>query len=102
MIVTIYLLKHKKTKREHLIYIINNALLIDPTFTGLLFLNENDIKLYFKLYDFLDYKVKTVDELSKNMFMKLSFYNCISTGKQLLRMRGIFFTPHSFFNKIKE
>ena len=100
MIVTIYLLKHKKTKREHLIYVIDNALLIDPTFEGLSFWNAEDIKYYYKLFDFIDFKVKEVEK-KKKPYMKLSFYNCISTGKHLLGMSGLYFTPHSFFNKIR-
>lgn len=100
MIITIHLLKHKKTKREHLIYIIDNALLIDPTFEGLDFLNSDKINLFFKLYYFLGYKVVDVENKKTRPYMKLSFYNCISFGKHLLGMRGIYFTPHSFFNKI--
>ena len=102
MVITIYLLKEKKTKREHLIYIINNILLIDPTFRGLVF---NDIKLleaYIKVYEVIDYKIVDIDEMKRKPYMKLSFYNCISFGKQLLGMSGIYFKPHSFFNKIKE
>ena len=73
MVITIYLLKERKTKREHLIYIINNILLIDPTFQGLVF---NDIKLleaYIKVYEIIDYKVVDVDEMKKKALYEIKF-----------------------------
>lgn len=93
---------------QHLDYVLNEKIFIQITKNNfnISYLKDYKIKERLSNKSFNGYKMIGCKEVIVNIetqyeFMKLHFYNCISLGKILLGMRGIFFSCESFFNKIK-
>ncbi len=106
--ITIILLK-KDLWHQHLMYVIDDKILINPIKNNILLQTGFDCNVVDRLKNksILGYKMvasKTVKQNIKkyNQFMNLHFYNCISIGKILLNMNGIYFSCSQFFNKIQE
>lgn len=106
MRLNIVLLKNKK-EHYHLTYIIENQLLIDPTYNGLQFYNCNFEKLtkfkeFLEDYKIVDNVVLDIDEAKRKVFLKPFIFNCISFGKLMTGQKGLFFSCKSFIQKLKE
>lgn len=106
--ITIILLK-KNFWRQHLMYVIDDKILINPIKNNLLTQTNFNCNVADRLKNksILGYKMIASKNIKQNIkqhnqFMKLHFYNCISIGKILLNMNGFYFSCSHFFNKIKE
>lgn len=106
--ITIILLK-KDFLHQHLMYVVNDTILINPLENNILLNSDFEYNLLDKLRNksMLGYKMVATKTIYQNTekhynFMGLHFYNCISIGKILLNMKGIYFSCSQFFNKIKE
>lgn len=110
MVITTILIKRKYKKwyqnRFHLMYLLDDYILIDPTFNGIQYyilsldMIINNYNLILDGYEIVD-TIQIKQRLQYNNFMKLHLYNCISTGKTLIGIKGIYFTCKQFFNKLK-
>ena len=108
MVVNTILIKRKQYKwyqnRYHLMYILDDTLIIDPTYRAIIYYIStfkellNNINEY---YVFVENININIEQDKQNNCMKLHFYNCISTGKILLNVSGIYFTCKQFINKLK-
>lgn len=104
-IITILLYKKEKL-HQHLDYIIDNHILIQPTYTGLNIryirkLNIDNLKHKdLKGYKLIGIKRIYAKNKSKNILNSMTLYNCISIGKILLGIKGLYISCSHFFNKI--
>ena len=94
-----------KNKHQHIIYVINNCMIIDTLETGLAVYPDRSRLL--EMIDFAGYRVidmveKQTNTLGKSQFMHLHFFNCISMGKILFNQKGIFFNCKSFIKALKK
>ncbi len=105
MKIDIYLYK-KNRWYQHLEYLIDDSILIQATTEGLKikYLKEFNYKKLIKknLNGYFLCGVKEINiDNTNNTINKLHLYNCISIGKILLGMKGIYFSCEQFFNKVK-
>ena len=109
--VKVYYCKIKdKTKKPsftngHLLYVIDDKIIVETTTSGTVIFEKDKkiwselLKLYF-IIGMVSFNVET--DKKPKCYLKPLIFNCISFGKQLLGVKGIYFTPKQFFNKLWE
>jgi hypothetical protein len=107
--VKVYLCKHKSKvpfiyPKHHLIYLINDKIWVLPYSNGIHFVdNTRENRIFIrKLKDFIDFIDMDVSlEHKPYKYLLPNLYTCVSLGKQILGVRGIFLSPRGFFNFLK-
>jgi hypothetical protein len=85
----------------HLIYIIDDCVVLDPTKKGVYNypFDLNVIEKFYKIIDCIEIKENKLKR--ENIYLSINLYSCISFGQMLLGINGMFFNPKSFFKKLK-
>ena len=111
--VLVVLFENKKNKKEHLLYVINDFIILNVDNKKLnITTNKNIVNILLEIYNnkkkFKDLKIVDMIRINMNeikskysFYMKLNVFNCISLGKNILGVSGLYFSCSIFFNKLK-
>lgn len=111
--VLVVLFENKKNKKGHLLYVLNDFIILNVDNKKLnITTNKNIVNILLNIYNnkknFKDLEIVDMIRINMNkikskysFYMKPNIFNCISLGKNILGVRGLYFSCNSFFNKLK-